>query len=327
MGVMRLTPFKPRLIAWGASGVVYKVSDRVAVKKRIVECDEGVDYENEIRIYNLLESNPRCPYFVRSFYRSSDFNFFEFIGELSSNLHNRMKQHQTNDRSKSWQVLRVAYIHPRDLIVRWMKQMTDAVATLESLGLVHGDIRPPNVLIDSNECIKLIDFDLTAPIGNNDPGIQSSYSVVLRQEGEPNRWVWGDYTPQAERFALGSIFYLLTRGYEPYENEWFGRDHGPITIELLQAMKFPALNGGEIDTIIRKCWNGEYSSMKALKLDTLQLAQDESLPTSSVMDNREYETTQKACEQLVKDGVLESTEWQTPRQFMGFDRVSNSENS
>ncbi len=100
VGVTTLTLFKPRLIAWGASGVVYKISDRLAVKRRVVECDEGVDFENEIRIYNLLESNPQCPYFVRSFYRSPEFNFLEFIGELSSNLHNRIKQHQINDRSK-----------------------------------------------------------------------------------------------------------------------------------------------------------------------------------------------------------------------------------
>lgn len=41
-----------------------------------------------------------------------------------------------------------------------------------------------------------------------------------------------------------------------------------------------------------------------------------------VMDTREYEATQKECEQLVKDEIIESTEWQTPRQFVGYDRVS-----
>ena len=64
--------------------------------------------------------------------------------------------------------------------------------------------------------------------------------------------------------------------------------------------------------------------MKALNLDTLQLAQDEPLPTPRAMDKREYEATRKECEQLVKDGILESAEWQTPRQFMGHDRVSKS---
>lgn len=87
-------------------------------------------------------------------------------------------------------------------------------------------------------------------------------------------------------------------------------------------MRFPALDGRDIDTIIRKCWNEEYSSMKASKIDTLQLAQDEPLPTPRVMDTREYEATQKECEQLVKDEITESTEWQPPRQFVGYDRVS-----
>lgn len=54
---------------------------------------------------------------------------------------------------------------------------------------MDGDIRPPNILVNSNESVKLIDFDFTAPIGNDDPGIQSSYSMLLRQEGEPDRWI------------------------------------------------------------------------------------------------------------------------------------------
>ena len=54
---MTLTTLKPMLIAWGASEIVYKVSDRVAMKRQVVDCDEGVDFENEIRSYDLLESS------------------------------------------------------------------------------------------------------------------------------------------------------------------------------------------------------------------------------------------------------------------------------
>lgn len=42
-GIVTFTTLKPMLIAWGPSEIVYKVSDRVAMKRRVVDCDEGVN--------------------------------------------------------------------------------------------------------------------------------------------------------------------------------------------------------------------------------------------------------------------------------------------
>ena len=40
-----------------------------------------------------------------------------------------------------------------------------AVAWLESLGLVHGDLRPDNLLLDKGDHLKLVDFDCAEEIG------------------------------------------------------------------------------------------------------------------------------------------------------------------
>jgi hypothetical protein len=39
----------------------------------------------------------------------------------------------------------------------------------------------------------------------------------------------------------------MTRGYEPYENEYFDPGHKIIVINRLQAMIFSNLKGGRLD--------------------------------------------------------------------------------
>lgn len=47
-----------------------------------------------------------------------------------------------------------------------MDSLAQAVAFVESLNLVHGDLRPENTLLNGNQ-LKLSDFDRTAEIGTD----------------------------------------------------------------------------------------------------------------------------------------------------------------
>lgn len=97
----------------------------------------------------------------------------------------------------------------------------------------------------------------------------------------------------------------MTRGYEPYDDEWFGHDHGPKIVDLLQEMKFPETGVDETDVILRKCWYGEYTSIQALKLDVMQLTRDTGLGTTTRIEKEEYEARRRECEQLVDEGILD----------------------
>ena len=71
-----------------------------------------------------------------------------------------------------------------------------------------------------------------------------------------------------EQFAIGSVYYYLTRDYEPSDDTWLGEDHGPTTVDMLQNMRFPALSpNDDADQVIRKCWYGEYPSVEELAFD------------------------------------------------------------
>ena len=188
-----------------------------------------------------------------------------------------------------------------------MAELTDAIAWLESIGYVHGDLRPPNLLLDSEDHLKVVDFDNASKTGSVFDGCQPPYARVLGDEAAEDRGTFGYHGPRTEQFAIGSVFYYMTRGYEPYDDEWLGEDHGPMVVDLLQAKKFPRMSEDATDNMIQKCWHGEYESINSLKLEVMRLHRYIGLGMAKAMPEEEYEARRQECRTLVKLGVLDDT--------------------
>lgn len=171
------------------------------------------------------------------------------------------------------------------------------------LGLAHGDIRPPNLLLDSNDHLRLADFDNTARIGEEVDVGTVPYARLLGTEAGEDRGRFGFLGARTEQFAIGSVYYYLTRGYEPYDNEWYGKDHGPVRVDILQRMEFPKMQtGSEDDAIIRKCWHGEFGSVEELAASLRLL--DRKASGAKPMAADLFRARQEECRKLVADGLL-----------------------
>ena len=189
-----------------------------------------------------------------------------------------------------------------------MAELADAIAWLEALGYAHGDIRPPNLMLDGSDHLKVIDFDNAAQIGSGYEGCHPPYARVLGDEpAEGTRGGFGSHGPRTETFAIGSVFYYMCRGYEPYEDEWFGEDHGPVVVGLLQEKRFPCLEDDATDAVIWKCWYGEYESVENLKTEVIRLHRDIRSGMAEAMPNEEYEARRQECLRAVESGVLDDT--------------------
>lgn len=165
-----------------------------------------------------------------------------------------------------------------DLSLRktWMNDLAQAVAFLESLNLIHGDIRPENILLDRDQ-LKLSDFDWVAETGTAFEGGPPPYARLLNsnETGLGRTGGFGLSGPRTEQFALGSIYYLINYGFEVYEDRCLADDpkeHGPEMVTLLQKMEFPKLDGDTmIDSIIHSCWHNEYATVAQLASQTEKL--------------------------------------------------------
>ncbi|KAI9813899.1 MAG: hypothetical protein M1832_006046 [Thelocarpon impressellum] len=285
---------------WRSVGRVFRISNHIALKRPHRANDEAFAAENHF--YDILARETQCPNLVPSYFRTSKANFIQFLG--GENLETRIRRHQVREPTTK-QVVRVSYNEPLALVLRWTLELTDAVAVLEERGYVHADLRPPNMVLDDEDHLKLIDFDCATLTGTPIEGAQPPYARVQGDKaGEEERGSFGDHGPRTEQFAIDSIIYLLTRGFELYD-EWFGPDHGPRVVTLLQEMKFPPTTDDAIDSIIRRCWTGRYGSIRALHKDVFLLAQVADVRVASPMRAEERETRRRECEVLVSQGILD----------------------
>lgn len=92
-----------------------------------------------------------------------------------------------------------------------MVQIVEGLADAERKGVVHGDIKPANILMDKDGNAKLSDFGI-ARIGSGDDG--RILGTPLYIAPEKTRGVKVD--ARCDQFSLGATFWHILTGYPPY---------------------------------------------------------------------------------------------------------------
>ncbi len=96
-------------------------------------------------------------------------------------------------------------------VMRLGRQLAEALALAAEQGLVHGDVKPENVLYDNEGNAKLVDFGLAAMQGDSDEIWGTPYYIspekVRRQQI--------DY--RADIYSLGGTLYHALTGQPPFE--------------------------------------------------------------------------------------------------------------
>lgn len=291
----RLTFYE--LLSGGAVGWVYKINDCIALKYPTYPNSEG--FKKETAFFDILEKHEPCPDIIQSFLRVPEGNFLAFMG--GGSLHERLQasQRRSNDGTKVEEVTGTA---PADLVKQWLMEVCNAAAWLESLGYVHGDIRPPNLLLDSHEHLKLADFDCVAPIGSPSMGACPPWARVLGAKAGSEEGTFGAYGARTEQFAIGSVLYCLTRGYEPFEMEDFDDVTEPVN--LLQRMDFPLLGVGRFDIIIERCWKGQFTLVRDLSEEARSLYDGNDPPRRLALASEYCADIRSECRHLVESGLL-----------------------
>ncbi|MEP7180631.1 MAG: serine/threonine-protein kinase [Betaproteobacteria bacterium] len=248
----------------GAMGVVYKARDplidRIVALKTVglgLSCEESEAFEQ--RFYREAKSAGRLNHSnivtIHDVGKSDDVAYIamEFLQGLSLR-----------------EILDSGVVLPPEKIAEIVTQVADGLAFAHEHGVVHRDIKPPNIMVLDNGSVKITDFGIALlPTGSRTlAGTIFGSPKYMSPEQVIGRPVDG----RADIFSLGAVLYELLTGFPPF----FGGDLDAVFYQVINEM--PAAPTTRIssiapafDYIVAKAMaknpDDRYASAKAMALD------------------------------------------------------------
>ena len=182
----------------------------VALKVSSVENDEAGGHHELAREYEAV-SNIRHPAVVElhdyGVHAGHEFLAMEYFprGDLKARMHQGITESEA---------------------LRYVEHIASALRVVHHAGILHRDLKPPNVMIRENDDVALIDFGLAR---NLEGGLQSTRTGVLRGSPyymSPEQALGEPLDGRTDLYSLGIIFYEMLTGRKPFA--------GTSAIEVLQ---------------------------------------------------------------------------------------------
>lgn len=250
-------------ISRGSAGQVFAISKHIAFKGKTEFDNPGEQQQEEMTesaekierdtaIHKLL-MNHRHPNIVRCVLVIQQGFFLE---RMSQTLQDRLG----DPTSASEQI-------------RWISQIASALAWLEGLGYVHGNLRPANVLLSADGDACLADFDATVRIRGE---LMAASEPFCKLDRNCEPFAAG---PLTEQFALASCIYTVRFGRLPHHDL-----DAPCRVQKLARNEFPPTDQDKVyGTIVTKSRLGQYETVASVALDIQSVYrssdQDKSLQT------------------------------------------------
>jgi serine/threonine protein kinase/Tfp pilus assembly protein PilF len=133
------------------------------------------------------------------------------------------------------------------------KQVCEGLAEAHSLGVVHRDLKPQNIMVDQAGNVRIMDFGIARSVRGK--GITGASVMIGTPEYMSPEQVEGKETDQrSDIYSLGVILYEMLTGRVPFEGET------PFTIGVKHKSELPQnpqeLNSqlpGDFSQVILKC--------------------------------------------------------------------------
>jgi serine/threonine protein kinase/Flp pilus assembly protein TadD len=233
----------------GGMGKVYKVLDtkieeKVALKLLNLEFapgDKTLDrFRNELKLARKISHRHVCRMYDLSEAEGMPYITMEYVsGEDLKSLIRRIGQFTVG----------------KAVIIA--RQVCEGLSEAHRLGVVHRDLKPQNIMIDSDGNVRIMDFGIARSLktkGITDTGEIFGTPEYMSPESLEGKEVDG----RTDLYALGIILYEMLTGRVPFDGET------PLTVALKQKTEIPkdprninAQIPEGLSHVILKCMNKE----------------------------------------------------------------------
>ena len=104
------------------------------------------------------------------------------------------------------------------------KQLCRGLTAVHEAGIIHRDIKPPNIMVLPNGVVKLMDFGIARATEGADPATQGGQAVGTPCYMSPEQAVGGELDARSDIYSVGVVLYELFAGTRPIG----GSDPGEI---------------------------------------------------------------------------------------------------
>jgi serine/threonine-protein kinase len=167
---------------------------------------------------------------------------------------------------------------PPEIAACMTLQVARALGAAHAEGVIHRDVKPENVLLHENRCVKLTDFGIAQLV---DVQSMTTTGQVLGSPGHmaPEQIEGRDCDARTDLFSLGTVLFLLATGTLPFT----GNNPHQILKRIMEGLhqdpqQARPVIGGKLSKIIRKLLEVEpakrYASAIELEHDLLAFVSD-----------------------------------------------------
>jgi serine/threonine protein kinase len=110
--------------------------------------------------------------------------------------------------------------------LHFVTQIAAALQVVHEAGLVHRDLKPPNVMLRENGAVALIDFGLARSLDGNTASTQTGVLLGSPYYMSPEQALGEPLDARSDFYSLGVICYEMLTGSKPYT--------GNTAMEVLQ---------------------------------------------------------------------------------------------
>jgi eukaryotic-like serine/threonine-protein kinase len=163
-----------------------------------------------------------------------------------------------------------------------------AIQCAEGLGaaheqrIVHGDIKPENIMLTPAKRVKILDFGVAKRFAYSDPN-DATESLTTSLSGTPAYMApevltQKPYDGRADLFSLGLVFYEMLGGRQPFQSDSFAGTlarvlHTEVPLLGEANRKLPAPIAGMVSRMLMKDPQARYASTAAVLADLRTIQQ------------------------------------------------------